>query len=79
MDFSSFPNIALGRCQTYAQVSLENEGLYVCEYLLSIGTPFVPRNLTFSQWLSQDTSKYVYTLSGFYCFYINKGSLLAYG
>ena len=27
----------------------------------------------------RSTSKYVYTLSGFCCFYNNKGSLLAYG
>ena len=30
---------ALGRCQTYTPVSLENEGLYACESLWWVGTP----------------------------------------
>ena len=35
---------ALGGCQAYTLVSLENEGLYVCESLQWFGTPFVSGN-----------------------------------
>ena len=35
---------ALGKCQTYSLVSLENEGLYVCESLQWVDTPFVLGN-----------------------------------
>ena len=33
----------LGRCQAYIQVSLENEGLDVCESLQYVGALFVLR------------------------------------
>ena len=38
---------ALGECQTYTQVSLENEELYVYESSQWVGTPFVLRNWSF--------------------------------
>ena len=38
----------MGECQTYTLVSLENEGLYVCEFLRWVGTPFILENWTLS-------------------------------